>query len=192
MDEVGRRERKKLETRTALHRAALRLVRDSSPVAVTVDDICRAADVSRRTFFNYFATKEDALFLWDPASEDAVADAVAAHPGTAAEAVTEATRGVFRRVLRSEEWADQQAVLHAHPELLATGLRLTDALEDVLARGLARRAGSGTDPLRDRVLAAVAVATARVVVRRWRESPGTDVEDLLDRGFALLSHPGQA
>lgn len=51
------REQKKLLTRQALHDAARRLVLASGVSAVTVEEICAAAGVSPRTFFNYFPSK---------------------------------------------------------------------------------------------------------------------------------------
>ena len=55
------RERKKAETRTALSQAVLRLALERGLDAVTADDIAAAANVSVRTFHNYFGTKEEAL-----------------------------------------------------------------------------------------------------------------------------------
>ena len=54
-------ERKKRETRRAIHRAALDLVEESGFDAVTTDQIAGRAGVSPRTFFNYFPTKEAAV-----------------------------------------------------------------------------------------------------------------------------------
>lgn len=61
------RERKKRATRNALRRSAVRLVASRGLAAVTVEEIAAGADVSARTFFNYFPTKEDAVSGWDPA-----------------------------------------------------------------------------------------------------------------------------
>ena len=59
--EPGLRERKKLQTRQAIHEAALQLIDEQGLEATTIDQICAAADVSTRTFFNYFPSKAAAL-----------------------------------------------------------------------------------------------------------------------------------
>jgi AcrR family transcriptional regulator len=61
MDE-GLRERKKRATREAISRVATALFYERGFDAVTVDDVARAAKVSKMTVFNYFARKEDLLF----------------------------------------------------------------------------------------------------------------------------------
>lgn len=55
------RERKRTDTLRSIHEAAAELVRDRGLVNVTVDEIVERAGVSQRTFFNYYATKEDAV-----------------------------------------------------------------------------------------------------------------------------------
>jgi AcrR family transcriptional regulator len=56
-DDVGLRERKKQQTRTAIHDAAFRLIEAQGLDATTVEQICQQADVSTRTFFNYYPSK---------------------------------------------------------------------------------------------------------------------------------------
>jgi AcrR family transcriptional regulator len=58
----GLRERKKRQTREAIAAAAMELFLEHGFDAVTVADVARAADVSEKTVFNHFATKEDLVF----------------------------------------------------------------------------------------------------------------------------------
>jgi len=58
---VGLRERKRLATRRELQRAVLTLCSERGIDKVTIEEISRHADVSPRTFFNYFASKDSAL-----------------------------------------------------------------------------------------------------------------------------------
>jgi AcrR family transcriptional regulator len=56
-EDVGLRERKKQQTRSAIHDAAFRLIEEQGLEATTIDQICQEADVSTRTFFNYYPSK---------------------------------------------------------------------------------------------------------------------------------------
>ncbi len=59
--ELGLRERKRRATRRNIQLAVLRLTAEHGLDQVTIDDISRDAGISPRTFFNYFAGKEDSL-----------------------------------------------------------------------------------------------------------------------------------
>ncbi len=71
----GLRERKKRETRESIAATAMELFLEHGFDAVTVADVARAVDVSEKTVFNYFATKEDLVFF---RSEDRLAAQVEA------------------------------------------------------------------------------------------------------------------
>lgn len=69
--------------RNGLRRAATRLFLERGPAEVTLNEICAAAHVSLRTFFNYFESKEEALFAWDRQLTEEVIAAVADQPAGA-------------------------------------------------------------------------------------------------------------
>lgn len=56
--QMGLRERKRRLTRLRIEDEATRLFLERSYTSVTLEDICSAADISRRTFFNYFDSKD--------------------------------------------------------------------------------------------------------------------------------------
>lgn len=60
-EELGLRERKKRQTRIAMHRAALELVAEEGSANVTAEMIARRAGVSTRTFFNHWSSKESSI-----------------------------------------------------------------------------------------------------------------------------------
>jgi len=61
-NEIGLRERKRRQTRQAMISAAMRLFEEKGYEQTTVAEIAVAAGVSTKTFFNYFATKDEVLF----------------------------------------------------------------------------------------------------------------------------------
>jgi AcrR family transcriptional regulator len=69
------RERKRERTRQAIVDAAVELIQRYGYEGTTIADIAAAAEIGTRTFFSYFASKEDVLF---PDSEARIAAALAA------------------------------------------------------------------------------------------------------------------
>ena len=77
---TGLRERKKAATRQSLHDAAVRLAAEHGVESLTVEAIADAATVSRRTFSNYFASKEQALLHHDRARTVRLVELIRARP----------------------------------------------------------------------------------------------------------------
>ena len=143
--EIGRRERKKAQTRKAIGDAALELFLARGYEQVGVREIADAADVSVTTLFNYFPTKE-ALAFDD--SEDVEAELLAAvrerAPG---QSIPQALRGYLVRwvseVAAYPHAADFGRMIEQTPALQAYARRIWLRYESVLARAIADETGAG-------------------------------------------------
>lgn len=170
------RERKKKATRTALRRAAVALVAARGTAAVTIEDIAAAADVSPRTFFNYFPSKEDAIIGWDPGILAEMTRVLRERP--AGEPAPLALREMFVEVLGAvdADRADLLArlqVIRADPQLIAHHVARWSETERQLVAALAERRGS--DPGADHYAAlvvAVTMAAARAALMSWSAREG--------------------
>jgi AcrR family transcriptional regulator len=187
--EPGLRERKKAATRQALHEAAVRLSIDHGPDRITVEAVADAAGVSRRTFSNYFANKEEALLYGDHVRMRLLLDAVHARPVTERpwEALTRSADDFYARLgERDPHWVAQSRLVRTHPPLLARQVATFAALERELAAEVARRM-TGPDPsgMRARLTAAAFMAGLRVAVHVWLDrSPGTPLSVLVQQALA--------
>ena len=185
---TGLRERKKLRTREQITEAAIALFADHGFEGTTVDDIAAAAEVSRRTFFRYFARKEDVVLAWKHETAQELRDALAARPPD--ESPLDAVEGALTTVAAS---------YGARRELTLGLLRLFErplelphsvdtAWDEVLAAGLAQRLG--VDPARDprpRLIATVGFAVLLATVQSWGAAGAQgDLPELLEAGFAAL------
>ncbi|MEU7036365.1 TetR family transcriptional regulator [Streptomyces sp. NPDC046237] len=187
-------ERKRLLVANELTEAALQLLALKGFDAVTVDEIVAAAGVSKRTFFRYFASKEDVVvqFLADmgagiraelaarPADEPpSVAlrhamrvpvDACTDHPDH-----TERALRVVRLILRT-------------PALRARFLERRLRWSDDLAAELTRRLKLDPADLYPRLAAGMALTAFDATLDRWSAEDGTDdPAELIERAFALLA-----
>src|SRR5215813_10140300 len=81
-DNEGLRQRKRRETRAALNQVAMRLCIQRGWENVTVDDIAAAANVSPRTFRNYFSTKAEAVAAGHLERMLRIADGLRARPAS--------------------------------------------------------------------------------------------------------------
>jgi AcrR family transcriptional regulator len=164
-DELGLRERKKLRTRAAISTAAIELFLERGFDAVGVAEVAKAAEVSKRTLFAYFPSKEDLVLHRFADHETDAADVVRARrPGQGPLA---ALREAFLRGLDEREpvtgLCDEPAVVAVFrlvtgtPALVARLAAFTSAGESALAAALAE----ADVPARDAGLAAAQIAAVR-------------------------------
>lgn len=200
---ANRRERKKRATRLALKAAALDLVAERGFVNVTVEDIADAVDVSVRTFFNHFDSKEAALVGDDPERIAAMqADLIAlppdVHPFEALRTtLVNKIRAIGEDIDLSGEdhqvWLRRLAVVRSQPQVLLAYTKHLAVIERALTDALVERLG-GDERVRPyaSLLTSCSMAVMRVVGMCRLGEGGTDefVElaegafDLVARGLA--------
>jgi AcrR family transcriptional regulator len=189
--DLGLRERKKLATRRALQRAALALAADRGP-EVTVEEICAEVDLSPRTFFNYFSSKEEAILGEPPAvpSDEVLAEFEAGGP--TGDLVAD-LRDVLARHLEDalptvEQMHLRRHVLEHHPELVPHMMGAFMAIERRLVEAVARRDGAEPEGVRAHVVAGVASVAMRLSVQRWIAADGAEpVADHVHQVFDELT-----
>jgi AcrR family transcriptional regulator len=193
----GLRERKKLAVRRALSSAAVRLAVERGLENVTIEDITAEADVSVRTFGNYFSSKYEAIcatgtdrarrigaeLLARPAGEPlwaALVFAVLAH-----------YEGADRAPDR-ERLAGLKLVLSA-PAIRGEYLKINAEMQQALAEAIAVRTGVdlGVDLGQDmypQILAGAVTAASQVAVRRWfAADPPVPLRPLLRQALDQLA-----
>jgi AcrR family transcriptional regulator len=196
---VSLRERKKLATRRQLRRAALELVGERGLANVTVEDIAEAADVSPRTFFNYFPSKEAALFGGEPDRAAALRDRVARlAPGAPAVEVLRTVMAQDAEAVAAElrslggdpmDWLRRMKVARTDPHVRAAQAAHMATMERAIGEGLATRLGADPDTdLYPWVLAAAAVGVVRACMAFWAGSGGAvQLGRLVEQAFQALA-----
>jgi AcrR family transcriptional regulator len=179
---VSLRERNRIETTRAIHRAAYDLVMDHGLSQTTVEAIASQAGVSKRTFFNYFATKEDAVLgSTDPVLDE---EAVRAFREDDADLLIRTIR-LLLSVLESafgggSTLAQRRELLERFPELRRPFMRQLSAVERLVRSALEERlseedpdnpvlAGLPAVPDAPKALLALAGAVVRFTAERQIE-----------------------
>ena len=180
------RERRRAETTAAVARAALDLACERPWAEVTVDDVAARSGISRRTFFNYFPSKDEALLHFAPGWAPDLLAAFRTGTGPALDALEEV---LVTQTERSRAHRDEGrrlfGVVQENPVLLPLVLGRIAAAEEELVEAVRHREPDGDD-LRARVLAASVATVSRVSAQRWMEDPGTDPVATVRAAFAAL------
>jgi AcrR family transcriptional regulator len=205
------RERKKVRTREALAEAALELFARQGFEATTVEQIAAAAEVSRRTFFRYFPSKEAALFPDRRRRLEAFCNVQAQEPLSSRgssnkeplssrgsnnkepfEARLEAVRAALMELAADytrlrERVIVQQRVVESCPALLAYDFELDRRWEDAITVSLAGPRPRAAERRRARLLAGGLMGLIRATLREWYAGGGRDdLAQLGQQAFALL------
>lgn len=189
---LGLRERKKRETRDALSWAVIRLSVERGWHNVTVQDVAAAADVSERTFRNYFSGKADALASRHLDRMLRAAAELRARPADEPlwEAVSHAVLGEFGSgAPQGRAWTEAIRLLLTEPEVQAGFLNASASAQRELAVVIAER--TGTEVARDLypslVAAAIGAATGAAMEQWLRADPPIEINIMMREAFDRLS-----
>lgn len=193
---AGLRERKRLATRRAIQIATLRLLADQGPDGVTVDEISRVADISPRTFFNYFASKEDAILGDQPELRSgAEVEAFVHGDGPLLDDLSRLlVVAAEASMADAEQVRLRQGLLRQYPQLFALRMakmrRFEDEVSGVVRRRILRAEPSLDDATaedRARLVTLVAFGVMRHAWTCWaRTEPPELLGDQLASGFREL------
>jgi AcrR family transcriptional regulator len=185
--------RKKERTRRQLAEAAGELFAERGYAATTIDDIAAAVDVSPRTFFRYFPTKEDLVVALGATSLDLFLDALRSRPLN--ESLQVAVAAAVEQSL-APGWADTARVrsfltlLQETPALRARWLEEAYAKRDRMAEIIAIRTGTDPSDLRNLLIAGAITLTINTALQVWADQ---DVElqasPFVYRGLKELATP---
>ncbi|GAA3993868.1 TetR/AcrR family transcriptional regulator [Thermobifida alba] len=138
------RARKQRQTREAIHMAALRRTLEHGIENVTVAEISAEADVSTRTFFNYFPTKEDAILglrdVRESITEDAAMESLMDREptGDLLTDVAHLVRSVFSATLSGRTREQIWEAMTRYPQLRRRQLERVSLIEQRLGQVVAR------------------------------------------------------
>jgi AcrR family transcriptional regulator len=185
----GRRERKRRQTRERIEQAAMTLFLERGFDATTIEDITEAADVSKRSFFDYFPSKEEVVFAWQDSFADRLKAAIAARPAeeSSVKAVEQALTATIMASLDQRGLAVGE-LIQCTPTLKARDQLKYAKLEQKLFEALwARKNNDPAIQMRMRLLAAVVMSAMRVGGELWQQRPpGGSMEAFAKEIFAGL------
>ncbi len=168
----GRRERKRRQTRERIEQAAMSLFLERGFDATTIEEITEAADVSKRSFFDYFPSKEEVVVAWQDAFADRLMAAIAARPSgeSPVRAVEEALIDTVMASAADERTLALGELIHCTPTLRARDQLKYAKLEQKLTEALIAREGSDQEiRARMRLLSMIVIGALRIGGELWRQ-----------------------
>jgi AcrR family transcriptional regulator len=188
MPEVLRlRERKQRRTREAIAEAALRLFIEAGFDATSVEQIAAAADVAPRTFYRYFPSKEDVVFV-DPAAQETLRRNLAQRRPGESDVALIARAMLAAMSVHEERVRRARMIIEATPPLRARALQMMAETSETIADQLLRgRSRSREARFRASVLAQTVSMIVRVAFFEWIECGRRGAASVqVDRALRLL------
>jgi AcrR family transcriptional regulator len=174
----------------AIRDAALELFAEHGYEATTVDQIAERAEVSKATFFRYFATKGEVIFTSEGYRLEPLGDAIVGRPAREHDlvAAARAIRDEWVPTLEPRRIERQTRAAASSPLLRGLSFDLGQQWQDIVAEALARRHELAAPDPRCRLVADLVFVALSNAVNRWVQSGCRgEFGPLLDDAFALLT-----
>ena len=186
---VSIREARRHETSRRITHCA-RVLADAHGIdGFTMDDLAAAADVSRRTLFNYFPGKDAAVLGEKPKIQGELMDTFCSG-GPTGDLVSDLVALVDALLdsgaIDSNEIALAHRVMHDNPRLIALAKQDFEGHLELMREATEAREGAAYDDTRARVLIRVVAALFEVALNYYLEHPDEELADLFDRSIGAL------
>ena len=189
---VSRRAEQRVETAARLTALARKLTAERGFAGFRVEELCDEVGVSRRTFFNYFPSKEDAVFGVDESEEmrrltaEFLARGSRGWPAVIDDLIELAARQARDAGFSAKGHADFFRALEREPKLLARLIGLTRERELQLSAVVAEREGVEADDPHVRATILVVGTTLRSASERFHSQHGGDFGAALQDSLAAI------
>jgi AcrR family transcriptional regulator len=191
----GLRSRKKEKTRRAIEDAALDLFAEQGYETTTVDQIAERAEVSKATFFRYFATKGEVIFGDTGNEQEPLRRAIVERPSTEDDvtAVRRAIQSDWTHTVDPQRTARQARAAHTSPLLRGLSFDLGLQWQTAVSEALAQRRGLDVPDQRCLLVGGIAFAVLSNAVNSWLHDGGrTPLGPAIDRAFELFGEISRA
>lgn len=188
------RVRKARRTRDAISSAALALFAEQGYADTTVGQIAERAEVSARTFFRYFADKEEVLFGGEQETVDMIADGLRNPEPTEdpVDVAVQVARIVLARLaVLSDDLTARERIVEATPALLSRSLLKHERYVAAVTAGLT---GRGLPPEHAELLSRLVLSCSVTAYRQWcrtrtgTDQDGTELDAEFDRTLRAAAH----
>ncbi len=184
----GWRERKRQQTKDRIAETGLRMFVENGFEATTLDAIAEAAGIARRTFFNYFESKEALLFAYEDRAEQGVRAALARMPIDMSP--FDAMRASLMAMVSdfgSDEARTLDKLLRSTEALRARKQSNYERQERFLLTALSEKWPEPESILSLRLIAMIGIGTLRIAADAWSAGNGArPLRTYLEDGFAAL------
>jgi AcrR family transcriptional regulator len=180
---LGLRERKKQQTRETIARVALELFAKRGYEHTTLAEIAAAADVSKRTIFAYFESKEDILFCDEPMFYEQLKEKLEQRPPGAT--TVDALRDFLSSVVSMDEDARlRKKIIHSDESLRLSERGRSARIEQLIAESIARDLDAEPGDVRPPLVAASVTAAFNAARDRLEAESGEPVSH--EQAMAIL------